>query len=234
MCDAMLEQKIRAKVWSMVLNTETFTAFDVTKVLRNENPTMSLLHYEVRTVVHEMFNNDEFFDGGDYQRTLVKLKCGPNALVFHPDGLNPLDHPQADMPMSSALPCGPAVIDDGTNGQDRDDYTNSDDSDDVADSNAPKLVVYSADSRGRLCLRAKDLKSIGLEAGDWVAVEVSNTKILVAGKKYDHVMNSKILYLDKDGNLRLAPGNLTKGGFDGSPYEPHTIEVHNDHLIVHK
>jgi len=253
MCDAMLEQKIRAKVWSMVRGTETFTAFDVTTALRAENPNMSILHYEVRTVVHDMFENDEFFDGGDYQRTLVKLKCGPNALVFHPDGFDPLDHPEADVPMSSALPCGPTVIDDGTNGQDRDGYTDDqdrdnyavadyDDEDDVVDDStddtpedALKTLYYNADSRGRLCIRRNDLKSIGIGKNCVVFVSTEmREQIIIAGPNYKKWKTWRYLHTDRNGNLRLAPGYLTEVGFDSGAYEPHTIKVYNDHLIVRK
>jgi len=203
MCDAMLEQKIRDKLWDMVRNTETFTAFDVTKALRAENPNMSILHYEVRTVVHDMFNNEEFFDGGDYQRTLVKLKCGPNALVFHPDGFDPLDHPEADVPMSSALPCGPSVTtdDDDDTGVIQPLIDNDDDDDD----DTCVYAQYPADNRGRLCIRKEDLKGIDLVYGDTAYVSVEKGVVLVSSKKPMDNSNYQGLLIDKDGCLRLSP-----------------------------
>ncbi len=228
MCNVVLEQKIKDKVWDKVRDTEIFTAFDITKAVRDENPNMDVLHYEVRTVVHDMFENDEFFDGEDYVRTLVKLKCGPQALVFHTSDKNATDHPEAALPISSALPCGPAANDDGVVQPVIDGVNDIDDDDNVA---SPSVKGYRSDSRGRFCIRKDALTDIGVTSG-YAFVSMQSGKLIVASPTSGIRATWKRLLVDEHGNLRIAPSNLARANLTSGPRAWHTVEKHNLYLIV--
>lgn len=81
-----------------------FTAFDITKQLRQENPTMNIPHKDIRDMVLAEYNNT-FCD--DYERTLTDLTVG-SSYVYHPDNISALSHALAVQrtsdPVSSVTP----------------------------------------------------------------------------------------------------------------------------------
>ena len=89
-----LNDKVIIVISNMTDNDEIFTAFDVTKRIRQENPTMNVPHNDVRDMVLDSFRTD-FCD--DYSRECIDLTVA-RAFVYYPDNESPYDHPLAVKP----------------------------------------------------------------------------------------------------------------------------------------
>lgn len=71
---------IKQKVEEFVDNNISFTAYDITVSLRNDGERVA--HNDVKTVVHDIFNNEEM--GHSYERELKKIPGTQNtAFVYH-------------------------------------------------------------------------------------------------------------------------------------------------------
>lgn len=82
---------IEDAVFVMVGAKEIFTAFDVTKKLRDAG--MGQEHSDVRNVVAEMYKRGDFVG---YDREFIAIKpTGNPATCFYPSGMDPESHPMA-------------------------------------------------------------------------------------------------------------------------------------------
>lgn len=114
MCDQVSYDRIKDAVTFLVSTGQPFTAFDVTKHLRNLYTDFQERHKTVRTIIHSMFSNDELCG---YVRTLTSLKV-PNgnvdAFVFHPAMTDPSVYPLTDKTFipSVGAPTGVVSLDD--------------------------------------------------------------------------------------------------------------------------
>ncbi len=95
-----LNDKIIALIVNLTGNDSVFTAFDITKQIRIENPAMNVPHVDVRDMILEEYHNT-FCD--DYERTLTELSVG-NSFVYHPDTVSALSHPLAVQPVADPTP----------------------------------------------------------------------------------------------------------------------------------
>jgi hypothetical protein len=91
-----LNDKVLALIVILTGQDGVFTAFDITKQLRTENPTLNVPHADVREMVLEEYNNT-FCD--DYAKECIDLTVG-RAFVYFPDHMSALDHPLAIQPAS--------------------------------------------------------------------------------------------------------------------------------------
>ena len=87
-----LQDKVAALICVLTGQDALFTAYDITKQLRGENPTMNIPHQDVRDLVLEEFNNT-FCD--EYEITMTELTVGQYANVYHPETVSPKKHPLA-------------------------------------------------------------------------------------------------------------------------------------------
>lgn len=91
-----LQDKVVALIAILTGQNAVFTAFDITKQLRIENPTMDIPHREVRDIVLQEWKNT-FCD--EYESTLTELSVGSDAFVYHPETVSPSTHPLAVQPL---------------------------------------------------------------------------------------------------------------------------------------
>jgi len=103
-----LNDKVIDIIAKMTGRDSVFTSFDVTKLIRIENPTMNVPHNDVRDMVFEAYQNT-FCD--DYERTLTELSVG-YSYVYHPDTVSASTHPLAVQPVADDTNTDPAVIND--------------------------------------------------------------------------------------------------------------------------
>ena len=77
--------------------SELFTAFDITKQVRTENPQMNVPHSDVKDMVLESYHGD-FCD--DYDRKCIELTVSARAFVYFPKGESPYDYKLAVQPVT--------------------------------------------------------------------------------------------------------------------------------------
>ena len=99
-----LNDKVIALICKLTDVDTVFTAFDVTKQIRIENPTMNVPHADVKEMVLQEWK-DTFCD--DYERTLTELTVG-HSYVYHPDTVSALTHPLAVQPTAAPTSSTPA------------------------------------------------------------------------------------------------------------------------------
>jgi hypothetical protein len=90
-----LMDKVQAVLVILTGKNAVFTAFDITKQLRNGNAGMDIPHLDVKEMVFEEWKNT-FCD--EYESTLTELTIGQHAYVYHPETVSPLTHPLAVKP----------------------------------------------------------------------------------------------------------------------------------------
>lgn len=185
-----IEQKSRIiEVISEKLDTkECFTAYDITKVLRHEG--QYVYHTEVKGFVHE-FMEDKIQSGCEYSRDLEDMPNGKQAFMYRPCDMDDCCDNDDD---------------------EEDDVDNEEDGD---NEDEPKMteISLSPDLRGRICLTAPMVRSIGRYPGDMVyccsaedSLQVSNSLSDIT--KHDNFITSYIV--DKDNNVRISSRVLRK------------------------
>ena len=87
-----LQDKVQALIVVLTGKNAVFTAYDVTKQLRQENPTMDIPHIDVKEAVFEEWKQT-FCD--EYESTLTRLTIGQSAYVYHPENVPADSHPLA-------------------------------------------------------------------------------------------------------------------------------------------
>lgn len=94
MCTATIAQSILDALSARQKNGSVFTAYDVTKDVR-DGTQENIKHKEVQDIVHAEWNQVQFIAG--YNRNdmvkLDKLVGSPWAIIYYPDGKSPSDHP---------------------------------------------------------------------------------------------------------------------------------------------
>jgi len=94
-----LQDKVSSLIAVLTGQNAVFTAYDITKQLRQENPTMDIPHLDVKEAVFEEWKQT-FCD--EYESTLTRLKIGQHAYVYHPANVSADSHPLADTPLIGA------------------------------------------------------------------------------------------------------------------------------------
>lgn len=162
------------QVKQFVNSNQMFTAFDVTKELRQSDPDVK--HYIVREAVADIFTNDDTML--DYTRTLVDLPGKGSAFVYHDVNSNPIDYVDSfGTPTPAAIPIfrKPTVTI----------KTFKDHS-----FTWPKnLIPLSRD--GRINLPIKMLNRINVGANDKIVVYLENNNLIVEKFDTQSVMKSE-------------------------------------------
>jgi hypothetical protein len=182
-------------------NGKTFSAFDVTKVLRNEKG-LQVFHSEVRKVVHDMSTGMEL--PVDYIRSNVVLSNGKDAIVYHPQSADisqydekaigaqssPFAQSQPQATAPNPVPPMPMVT--------------------------TKAKQNGRDARGRFCISNKLTKQVGLISFGHVTVYADNSRVVVMKRgncgMFPVGVKFHSLIVDKDVNIRLSPGILKEAG----------------------
>jgi hypothetical protein len=204
MCDADLRNKIIAKVDALIAAQKMFTAWDVTRLLRQDGEWAR--HDEVRTEVHNLFNDGEM--SVNYLRSNVCIDPSTTtyAQVFHNSLDNPDDYDKSALtttPTSVVNPT-PAVVPTP-----------------VSTPTAVKAPlnndVLTTDCRGRILIKKSLVQKLGLNPGDnanvWLGLKgdlcVSSTQLGSGAKDY------RLYIVDKYGEVRIKPGlwNVTSTSF---------------------
>ena len=206
--DNQIEVAARKVVDAMVEASNLFTAFDVTTLLRTKGHNVQ--HYGINGVRAFVSN---LFDNGDpvlvgYARNLHVIGNDISVLVYHP-------------------------FNSDVNDYDPDKFVNEDSK--QAFSDLPPQVAgddnatvddgkIGVDKRGRLCVRAKLLRRLGVGPGDRVYVFVANAdktapnEIRIVHATGANVSAIGFVYkdylVDRDNCLRLSSRTLRKA-FDG-------------------
>jgi hypothetical protein len=135
MCSTVVENAIREVIDEKVLNEELFTAFDVTKVVR-QNVSEQVYHSEVRNVVQRAWVGDaDRMIGYDRELCTLNVADKPQAFVYLPQDKTVEDYPLVDS----------------------DDVV---DSNDIVDNVASDEDVFSVEGAGRLNIPKKILDKV--------------------------------------------------------------------------
>jgi len=92
-----LNDRVIIVISGLTTRGEIFTAFDVTKEIREKFPTMNVPHNDVRDMVLDSYRSD-FCD--EYDRECLDLTVSARAFIYHPKGESPYDHPLAVQPVT--------------------------------------------------------------------------------------------------------------------------------------
>ena len=214
MCDQQVRDAAVAKVSLFVSEGRLFTAWDVTRALREDQVNNSY-HNDVNGVVKGMFGNGEM---PGYDRQLQDVK-GNQALVYHPSTIDPAAYDPDNPVFAKDLP----LI-----------GNTAPDTDDDGSSQAPAATTDDADdtdgsSTERLCVPTKYLKALGYSSGGVIQAELTQGKITL-GQFVGGVQGTYRTYtVQLNGDLRIRKGTLLLAGIVGPKY---TVQVVGDKIEV--
>lgn len=186
MCDVQTEQAVRDLVTQMIQDGKAFTAYDITKQLRQQ---MTVKHYEVRGVIRSMFSNNEFQNLG-YDRQLIPTSGGVDAFLYslegadiqsYLDAMNDVAPASSPATTATAVAAPPVTV------------------------KAGKLTVTQtrsvSDSEGRLGLHYSTMCAAGFQPGTNVSLVATVTGL----KLVDFAKNSlKDYMVNADGRVRIS------------------------------
>jgi len=84
-----VENETKNVVEELMNDSDMFTAYDVTKILRDRNPKEKIFHSSVKKKVNALFDNDEM---GLYNRELVDIGLGVAPFVYHLPSMDASDY----------------------------------------------------------------------------------------------------------------------------------------------
>ena len=194
--DQATREKMEEVVQGFIDADEMFSAFDVTKTLRNTHG-MTVYHSEVKKAVHGMYDSwavgadhDYLFDG--YGRSIVHTSnfsvlvyapAGKNANDYDPDNIDPKPAPVS---ATTNVSQKPATVGTG-------------------------ISRCNVDNRGRLLITAALVKGIGLTPGDTAHVSVGTSKLVVSSVTLG-TATDRTYVVDKDNAIRISRRVLRKVG----------------------
>ncbi len=195
MCDLYMQQKIENKVIEFTNQGKMFSAWDVTKALRDEGT--DVRHYEVRRIVRNMFDTDDLVNNSiNYLRTSIGLSNGDMTFVYHLPGIDPdIEYP-ASVNFRNTVVSDPVVT-----------------PTDAKPASTMNQLLY-ADSRGRICVPAEFIKKINKTAGDNICVAVKQGCIILNPVSIGS--RDRYWLIDDSRNIRIAPGTLKEANIDTS------------------
>ena len=94
MCNVMVANSIIVVLDRMIQNGEVFTAFDVTKEVRNSS-TDKVSHRDVRNIIRNEFQTGQM-SGYNQELHTLDVSGNPQAFVYFPDGKSAQDHSLVD------------------------------------------------------------------------------------------------------------------------------------------
>lgn len=197
MCDQSTKQVVRDEVIKKVSKSESFTAFDITKLVRRTG--IGIRHNECKFIVHAMYREEDIMP--EFQRTLVQLPgVSIQPWLYHPDSQDPDDYARSfrsDLPAGSA-PQVPSSLSTPSTKSCRNLSANDDGSFD-----------RSAGKEGYLYVPVMVLQDLNLVPGDDVSVSAKQDEVLLSR---DHGQASTTsCKVDVKGNIRLSKSILPSG-----------------------
>ena len=197
-----LRNLVCSKIVEFNASNEIFTAFDVTRSIRQDNPTDDIDHQAVRKIVRGLYDCiDLCFDGMVCSQVLIG-EIKQQALCYHKPSQNPDDHPAvvgpADddtdtMPGTTSVPSPVTSSVDSPSG--RPSFGNL------------KEFLASIENTGRLNIPSPAIREwIGAYPGDKVFVTRSSPDVLEIST--DGQPSSKVFTVSARGNIRLGEALL--------------------------
>ena len=238
--DAALQTVIEAVVNDKVQAGEMFTAYDVTKEVRNRGHRER--HNNMKQVVHDYYGRGLM--GSDYTRTLIPIQGAPvPAFLYHrytddPTSYNPSQPRPA---VSNPAAVGKAVGSFYAQGKadpnvDDDDGTSS--ASLAPPSSLPQLAVGTGkpngcrkpDARGTVCIPATHLRACGFKPKDTVFVWTKDGKTLAVQKPTSGGGKPLAKYtVDENNNVRITKTPL---GTIASPSSGYTFADSAGEVLV--
>ena len=215
MSDSAKKQQLMASIVdTFVSRGMLFTAFDVTKAMRKEDP--SVIHGQIKGHIHNYCKLNM-----TYSKELVEINDDTEAWLYVPIGKNKEDYYLFDNPTAktSAVAVNKATVKTPA----------------PVSGNVTKMVTRTVDARGRLSIPPKFLREIGI-TNRWSKKPVKvyagcNNSI---GIEPDNAMNTGIQpigqYFVNNGRIRISKRVLNKGiQLSGVEYD---ISVNSDCIII--
>jgi hypothetical protein len=171
---------VATMVHQFVSQDKPFTVYDITRQLREDNPTVEFTRQDVKILVNYLYNIGKL---NNYVRTSTILQTGDSAFVFHNANVSSDTHPFAEK---------------------RNDAPSSTDPDD--DENLEDMIEITKESR--LNIPQKLLKNLGMNVGDEVYL-VLDDNITPAILTKDTVTDIS-MKVNADGAVRISQTNLVK------------------------
>jgi len=230
---ADLKVLVSNQINTMTTAGEVFTAYDVTKALRKDNPGTNILHRDIRLIVDSIFVGAEM-DAG-YNRDLITLQSGDTAYSYFPAGKQAIDHPFADPNAAQGVvqPTGDDDDDDNSDGNgivqpppvDGGQSTTSDGTQ-TADSEVVEVTKES-----RIAVPQPLLRKISMTTNSNVYVSLTDdpAKVFVH-KGVSGMKQDACLMVNGDGRLRLAARALSNK-FNKN-YDQYKVEVVGDKIEI--
>jgi len=233
-----MKTKVARVVEKLVDENVSFTAYDVTKILRLSGE--KIRHGKVRPLVHAAFENDEL---GVYRRTLITLPGIGSVNVFHLPYEDPnsyqSDWVDDDSKVSAFFPSA-------TDDDDDDDDKNSHDVSSTMvkvrsiclDANSVLGRTFRTTKDGRLNIPTRVCEAVGF--GHEVRIGKTSVSVAPSGKIVDGLAiqpptpanyGQKRLVVDTDGRIRINARTLDDIFNDGNEYK---ITYDNDSVYVYQ
>ena len=202
-----LSGSIQQVVKDFITSGRTFTAYNVTKEVRNRGCSETFTHKDVRVYIHELL--DEYIDDNEVVR-----EDSPTHPAFQ---YVPVLKVNVTAPRKSAQfnPVSTAVV-----------AMKQTQTKPVVSGITSDLVAR--DKRNRVCLTKAAVASIGAKPGDTLAVGKLFAKIVVGFPSNLHKVEGAYM-VDKDGNVRVCQNALTRLGI--SPSQRNILCLHSSSFI---
>jgi len=191
------QQVIEEVVEEQLSDESVFTALNISREVQKRG--IRERHCNMRDHIHNSIGNLNVY----HVKTLVNMKDGNQVFVYHMPCDDPID-----------------FLDNITVGKNNSNPASSQGSTQTsaktpAQAASPASTqasgTVSPDNRGRVCISASDLRSIGLEPGDKVSVSSHPSVDLVKVSSYSSG-SGKLYVVDRSGNVRIARRVLDSAG----------------------
>lgn len=204
---AFIEAEVTKQLNSLVTNNEMFTVFDVTRALRSAFPTRYIGHYEVKDLIHSMYDKElpPFENGVDYIRedyNFIRNGSPVYCQIFRPAGSDITTYdPDRPIPQGN----GSFHVPSKANGQVNTSPSGIGNSlNNPSNTTKDSANIYSlrTDKRSRVTITAALLRAIGIKAKGYAFIHTLPDKSLAISKP--HFSDSPLTLVDKDCNIRLS------------------------------
>lgn len=243
-----IEKTIRDVVDKFVSDGFMFTAFDVTRTVREEvGKSTSVSHNDVKTIIQNAFNNGEL---GQYVRDLINVGTKVEPFVYyHPysdiSNYDPKwilndpnqDNMKADLSASPAVPVTPY-----SSGGYQPPILDLDDDDDdtvsvpASTSGSPPVSIklgknqHRLTSEGRLQIPINIVREAGLKVNQYASIINNNGSLTIVGQAIPSV-NSEVVKVNKDGRIRICR-SILKSLANNPQNEVFKVERNNGEIII--
>ena len=205
---------IAAIVVGKIAVEELFTAFDVTSAVRRSAVIPNARHWQVKGVVHDMFNQGQM--GPDYTRTLQNVGAQEPAFVYHPYTVSSTNYGTVTVPTQPVVQVArPTVtLPGGRSTATRTMLSASPFGAIAGQVNTLKDGTAKSDSLGRILVPKKALAHIGAtpKSQVWMTKNADGTIVITSG---DVNPGGKPYSVDIYQNLKFTIGTNREFMIDG-------------------